>query len=194
MSFTQLSVQNVTPARRRIFLSASEIDTAKVNELVSRAWKAYLLDTGETGLAAYGSSFQVVARSSNPRFQHQSVQATADLGSAWRFTAKDGVPDLSAKGSATQNAIEIENQSGGEASVSLHNDASQLMPAETLLTGFTVQISPKPELFFYASVPVTDPESPIVLEPEVGKASVAAGFVEAQLLLEEGRLRWQFQS
>ena len=191
--FTQLSVQNVTPADRRFFVLSARLPVSEVGSIIFGAWESFLLSTGEIGYFAYSSAFQLAARSLDPMEKHQRLLQETTLGAAWEFQVKEGFPILGPKSGPKPPAgqISCSNTSSGEVAVTLFNNFQELIAEVPVPSQQTVSFQPLNKLFFYASVPVTDPQQPFVFEPEVAEATASGSEVVVQLLQEGSKLSWK---
>ncbi len=193
MSFTQLSLQNVTPQQRRFFMLSENLPVANVQEIVSKAWQTFQLAPGKTDYAAYASTFQLAVRSQVSDAQHQLVLVDSAFNTSWKFELNNGIPTmtLAEKSHPIEGQVEVINSSPGATEISLYNNYSQLFSGIEIPTNNRAVFGLRDKLFFYASAPVSDGQQIITLEPEVGEVSVSGPDISVQFLEDDSKLSWR---
>lgn len=191
----QITIQNATPQKRLFCISTQKLDVEDVNSIVFGAWQRFSLAAGESDYAAYAHSFQLLVRSLIPSAQHQSVQANVSLGSGWTFNVNaKGEPTLEPAESVAvgPTSMTCANRSPGEAIIGLYSDFSPLINEHKFTSGSTVEFAPYKQLYFYVSVPVVEPQQPIVFVPNVGELKVGSTEAVVRFVQADNVFEWEF--
>jgi hypothetical protein len=140
--------------------------------LMLAAWKHFDLGPGESIGTAFGA-IRIGARvASGTVLDHRTVVADAHYGDVWTFGLTNGIPTLTEGNRAMPNAIQVSNGLDGPAataiSVTFYQDCApcisfEVPPRQNSSFTFSNQ------LFAYASKPIADGSSALVIEPIAGK-------------------------
>jgi hypothetical protein len=170
----QLTVQNVTPQKRGLFVLGRKLETSRANSIGLGAWQRFVLAPGDSGYTAIERDAQVVARSQMPEAQHQTALVAAELGTAWTFQLDtDNAPELVAAGrSSTPDEVVVTNQSAGAVLIGFYDNFAPLLPTVPVRSQVSLHRQPVSKLYFYASVPLVTEGQPIVLEAAIGEFTV----------------------
>jgi hypothetical protein len=192
----QLTVQNMTPQKRALFILGRKLETNRANSIGLGAWQRFVLVPGGFGYTAIARDAQVVARSDMPDAQHQMALVAAEPGTAWTFQLDtDKAPELVAAGrSSAPDEVTVTNQSAGAALIGFYNNFAPLLPAVPVQPHESLRRQPVGNLYFYVSVPLATEGQPIVLAAEIGELSVptTSTQVTAQFCQDNNTLSWRF--
>jgi hypothetical protein len=192
----QLTVQNVTPQKRGLFLLGRRLETSHANSIGLGAWQRFVLAPGDAGYTAITRDAQVVARSQMPNAHHQTVLVAAESGTAWTFQLDaDNAPELLAAGrSSSPDEVAVTNKSAGTALIGFYNNFASLLPAVPVEPHEILLRQPVGNLYFYASVPLVIERQPIVLDAAIGELTVptASSRLIAEFRQDNNTLSWRF--
>jgi hypothetical protein len=169
---TQIEVENNTPYRRRVFLHPMELSVKEPVPLLLAAWKHFDLGPGESVGAALGALRVGVRAAYGSALDHRTVVADVNYGDICTYELTGGIPALSVQTGAMPGTIQVLNGlSGPDASiitVTFYWDYSPWTSYE-VSPQFRSAFTFVNQLFAYASKPITDGSSALVIEPDFGK-------------------------
>lgn len=166
---TQINIENNTPYHRRVFLHPSELSADAPVPLMLAAWKHFDLGPGESAGTAVGS-VRIGARVANgSEFDHRTVVADVNYGDVWTLGATNGILTLTGPiGAGPENEIRVINALDGPNAPAVH---VTLYWDYAPWLGFDAQpqrivaFTPMNQLYAYASKPIVDGSSALVMEP-----------------------------
>jgi hypothetical protein len=180
----QIEVENNTPYRRRVFLHPLRLSAQEPIPLLLSAWKHFDIGPGESTGTALGG-LRIGARiAEGSVLDHRTVVADAQFGEQWKFELIDGVPTLSGGPGAPGGSIQVHNGLNGSDAkailVTVYWDYAPWLSFE-VQPGSDVVYSIVNQLFAYASTPIADGRSALVIEPVSGQFLLNADAVRLKI-------------